>query len=414
MGLTANVVEYSVHRGEPAELEPGRATTQPPAAAADHLFANNVRFLSMAAIIAMHVVGGYPPARQDLIQIFKFGTIGFFLISGFLFGERIDQYTSLQYFTRRLKNVLLPWTIWYLLYCGLCIAADFLHRRIDFHSATLYSRVYADFSNGLLNTAYWFVPNLIIALAVLLVFRRKLRDPRTGIAFLALSLFYAANIYGCWIPVQHNRAVFGFVFYLWLGAWAAWHYSSIEKWVARVPTVSMVGIVVLMNVLAVGETILLRSLHSVDPWNTLRITNQMCSVVVVLAIMKLKRAMWPRFINVRSHTFGLYLTHMVALSIVSAAIVRMHPHVITDIYRNNSPGMMVLLPIMFVAVYGGSLILVKFLLSQRWLRWTVGLAGNIRSSGARVPSLQKSRATGVAAPSFTVKTERPAQLVGSE
>ncbi len=47
-----------------------------------------------------------------VIAPFKFGTIGFFLISGFLLGERVDRRNPFEYFGRRLKRVFLPWLMW--------------------------------------------------------------------------------------------------------------------------------------------------------------------------------------------------------------------------------------------------------------------------------------------------------------
>lgn len=353
---------------------------------ANHLFANNVRFLSMMAIIAIHTVIAYPytsvPAVY-LIQPLKFGTIGFFLISGFLFGERMDRYSSLEYDGRRLKNVLLPWTLWYLLYCMLHIAAHAAHGRLSIHSADPFTPLWSTFSTSLLDTAYWFVPNLLIALAVLLILRRALRNIATGMVFFAVSLLYGANIYGRWFPVEHPRAVFGFVFYLWLGAWGAWHFAVVEKWLSRIPSWVMIGCVILTNGFALVETKVLFHLHSADPLNSLRITNQLYSVAVVLAMMRLRHAAWPRFVDVRAHTFGLYLTHSVALTVLEPVLVRILPR-LGPLRLWKSPfGSSVLIPILFIVVYGGCLLMVRELLSHSWLRWTIGLPGEMRSVTTR-------------------------------
>ncbi|HVT98990.1 MAG TPA: acyltransferase [Acidobacteriaceae bacterium] len=383
MGPIVAAVRCPVDPDKSTSIQSAGQATRPSGTDANHLFANNVRFVSMAAIIAAHTIDTCSGASTTwLLQALKFGTIGFFLVAGFLFGERIDDYSSLQYFSRRLRSVALPWTIWYGFYSSLSLTADFAHRRVTFHSADLVSRVYAEFSKGLLDTAYWFVPNLIIALAVLLVFRRRLRDYRMGLAFLLLSLFYAANIYGGWIPVKHTRAVFGFVFYLWLGAWGAWHFKAIEKWLSHIPMALMIALILVTNVLALGEARLLVSRHSEDALNTLRITNQLASIVVVLGIVKLKRAVWPRFVDVRAHTYGLYLTHMVALVLFRFVIVRALPHFISVDLVNSSRAIFVLLPLTFVAVYGGSLFIVKFMLSHKRLRWAVGVARSNRPADA--------------------------------
>jgi hypothetical protein len=364
-----------------------------PVTDANHLFANNVRFLSMFAIIAVHTLGAYPgvfrlttaPAPlQCLAQPFKFGTIAFFLVAGFLFGERIDRCSPLQYYARRLQNVFLPWSVWYLAFCALRVSADVVHGRIWIHSPRAFAQVGADLSQALLGTSYWFVPNLLIALAVLLVFRRFLNDVRMGLAFFAVSLFYAINIYGHWFPVQHSRAVFGFVFYLWLGAWGAWHFAALEKWLSCIPAGVLIGAMLLTNLLAFAEARMLFALHSADPMNSLRITNQLYSVVVVLAIVRVRRAVWPRFVDVRAHTFGLYLTHTVGLAVLAAILVRVPSRLVPIHSWNSLPGLLLLLPVMFVVTYGACLLLVRALLSRRWLCWAVGPRGRSNTTGRKI------------------------------
>ena len=414
MGAVADALQYPVDQGTTGKQKSTDATTPPADSDANHLFANNVRFLSMAAIIAVHSLSVYPILRHGegaapffllcVAQLFKFGTIAFFLVAGFLFGERIDQYSSLQYYTRRLKNVLLPWLVWFSIYCVLRVATDVAHGKISLHSPGAVRSIYNEcIGGGLLGTAYWFVPNLLIALGVLLVFRRVLRDTRVGAAFLLVSIFYAGNIYMGWIPVQHSKAVFGFIFYLWLGAWGAWHFEAVSRWVARIPAAAMLGLIVLANVLAIGEAKLLLSLHSTDALNTLRITNQICSTVAVLAIMKLKQATWPRFVNVRAHTFGLYLTHSIGLASLKQILL----HVAFAAFWGSAAGAALALPIAFFIAYGGCLLVVRALLSCSWLRWTTGVAGSTRSVSARQTRQGQKMAPSYALSAvFPLKTER--------
>jgi len=60
-------------------------------------------------------------------------------------------------------------------------------------------------------------------------------------------------------------AILGFVFYLWLGAWGAWHFPALEKLLARVPAIAMLGLIFLTLTLALAETKLLHALGSIDP-----------------------------------------------------------------------------------------------------------------------------------------------------
>jgi hypothetical protein len=251
------------------------------------------------------------------------------------------------------------------------LGADYVHGRFANLSLT---QVHAVCMNALFDTAFWFVPNLLIALALLLVCRRYLKSVWTGLLFLGMSLFYGVNIYGHWIPVLHTQAAFGFVFYLWLGAWCAWHFRELEERLARIPAGVMLGLILLTLGLGMAESKLLLGLGSIDPLNTLRITNQAYSVAVVLAIVRLKRTAWPRFVDVREQTFGLYLTHTAGVALVCFGLERLHPG---SVLPSGWPGGLMALwviPAMIVLVYGGCLLVVSALHSIPQLRWVVGLA----------------------------------------
>jgi hypothetical protein len=144
----------------------------------------------------------------------------------------------------------------------------------------------------LFSTAYWFVPNLMIAVSVLLLCRRFLYDPRLGCALLGLSLFYGVNAYSQWIPIQnHSEAFLGFAFYLWLGAWTAKHFAAFMAWIARIPLLALLVLAVLTGLAAFGEAEVLTDRGAM---NTLRISNQIYSVLAVLAIFKARGGLWPR------------------------------------------------------------------------------------------------------------------------
>jgi hypothetical protein len=360
----------------------------------DHIFANNVRFLSMAAIIAVHTILSYPAVAQIpsppsvllyLAQPLKFGTIAFFLVAGFLFGERINAWSPLEYFKRRLQNVFVPWLFWFSLFCMLALGSDAIHERFGW---AILPQAFLRCRNLLLDSAFWFVPNLLFALALLLIFRRILTDVRMGFAFLLLSLFYGVNIYGHWMPVHHTRAILGFVFYLWLGAWGAWHFPALEKLLARVPAIAMLGLIFLTLTLALAETKLLHALGSIDPINTLRISNQIYSVVVVLGIVKVRRSLWPRFVDVRKHTFGLYLTHTLGLAMLVRVLKRLLPYCFSFTGRSQTVVGVLLILVMFCLTYAGCLLAVKALLSDPRLRWAIGLSAQGKARTGRTLELK--------------------------
>ncbi len=347
----------------------------------NHLFVDTVRFWSMLAIVAIHCIGflnpflGVPARLGDaLVTPFKFGTIAFFLISGFLLGERLDTCKPLEYLVRRIQKVMLPWLTWFTLFVACLVVADLVHHRLTLTSPLAVSLAIANkMVECAFGTAFWFVPNLILALSVLLVFRRHLHSLRFGALLFAINLLYVFNVYGRWLPSRHTQALLAFVGYLWLGSFAARHFGAIEAWLARVRTELLIVVSLLTATAAFGETQVLTALGSPDPLNTLRLTNQIFSIVVVLLLLKLRHRSWPRFINVRDQTFGIYLAHPLILTIVfnllkQALGVRTSHTVHYGILVSSTAWI-----VLSLATYSSCLMLTRWLGHRPLLRWTIGL-----------------------------------------
>ena len=60
------------------------------------------------------------------VQIMKFGTISFFLISGCLMGEGLTRTEPLRYFYRRVSAVLVPWFFWSCIWFAIALSQDLL------------------------------------------------------------------------------------------------------------------------------------------------------------------------------------------------------------------------------------------------------------------------------------------------
>lgn len=348
----------------------------------NHLFVNNVRFLSMAAIVCMHSIDSYvsvvraafmPDWLYYLVQPLKFATIAFFLAAGFLFGERMDASPSATYLKRRMRVIFMPWLTWFLMFWAMCVAGDFLHGRLVTSSPRLLiSCLYSEGVRVMVHSPFWFVPNLLVALVVLLACRRMIDKLWFGAVLLVLSLFYGVNVYGCWIASEHTKAVLGFVFYLWLGAWAARHYPAVESRLARIPASVLGGSTLAACGLAsVEQTILLR-LGSIDSVNTLRITNQVFSVLVVLLFVKIRHQVWPRFVNVRAETYPIFLSHSAAICVLAAILKRVLPRVSPPAWWVSVPGTLAVVAVIFLTAYAMSLLISKWLIAHPSLSWTVG------------------------------------------
>jgi membrane-bound acyltransferase YfiQ involved in biofilm formation len=209
---------------------------------------------------------------------------------------------------------------------------------------------------------------MVLALAIILVFARHVNSWRFGTIYLCAALFYAVNIYVSWIPSLHTTAAVGFVGYLWLGAWSARNWEKVNAMLARCPAWRLAVVAVAAWSLSIGEANLLRSRNYIDPLNTLRISNQIFSIAVVALLLKCPKRISPKCINVREHTFGLYLAHTVILAPISWLALR-YADWTKAVVGLGCFGIGIVL---FTLTYLGSLILTALLASQPRLCWTVG------------------------------------------
>ena len=352
--------------------------------AADHLFVNNVRFLSMAGVVSVHCIStmfslsglsSLAGLERWMRQPVSFDVIGFFLISGFLMEEGLRRRTPAEYLKRRLKRIVAPWMFWYSLYFVIILANDAMHGRIahlSWREGALFA--FHTLLDCLFTSAYWFVPNLLLALCVLLACRRFSLDLWIGWVFLALSLFYGLNIHAHWIPIQdHTEALLGFVLYLWLGMWAARNFDAIQSWTGRIGTPVLLALAALAALAALWESSVLFAAGDHHSMNTLRLCNQAYSILIVLAIFRLRRPIWPRAANVRATTFGIYLIHPIVLWIIRGLIKRSTSGAVASLSWGWAAAAVICLSLCFFAViYGTSLSLTSWLLDHPRLRWLVG------------------------------------------
>ncbi len=355
--------------------------------ALDHLFANNVRFLSMAAVVFIHciawisrIAGNDSTAmfERGLRQPVSFDVIGFFLVSGFLMEEQLTRRRPMEYLKRRFHRVLTPWLFWFSLFCSILLISDVILGRFGLHAWMHNAFVIAHrVFDGLFSSIYWFVPNLMISLCILLLCRRFMFNLRLGCILMGISLFYGLDVHAQWFPIgNHTQALFGFVFYLWLGAWASRNFTAIQAWIARTSTSALMMLVVLAGSAAFLESNMLAASGSHNPMNTLRICNQVYAVVLVLLIFKLRRPAWPRFIDVRANTFGIYLIHPILLLLLGHVVNRTMFGPIVHLPRASLAATLLFLSLCcFVLLYGCSLALTKWLLGRPGLRWMVGASG---------------------------------------
>jgi membrane-bound acyltransferase YfiQ involved in biofilm formation len=345
----------------------------------------------MVSIVVIHswYVFGSDKSKFDLALVtpFKFATIGFFLISGFLLGERVDRRSPVEYFVRRFRRVFVPWSFWFGIMCaGLVVYQLAGHGVGHSNLGELLWMAFTTSRSTLYDTAFWFVPNLLLCIAILLMCRRYLYSLKLGLVLLACNLAYVANLYALWFPTTHTRARLGFVFYLWLGSYAAHNFEKVSKVLARIPVAVFVATSLITGIASYWESHLLGALSGTDPLNTLRLSNQAFSISMVLLIFKFSRATWPRFIDVRRHTFGLYLTHSLVLQFFLHTFKYMR---LGSSYAGEVEGVLLWLAVS-VATYCCCLTVTIWLANRPSLQWMVGLTSldapsrpSVNVSGAR-------------------------------
>ncbi len=352
------------------------------AAGSDFLFVDNIRFITMWALFFEHTIVGaesvLPKSSWNAMAFglcfSKFGSIAFFLASGFLLGSNLDRQSGKVYMQKRFQRVFLPWLCWFSAFCAALVYLNVHHGRTPITFGVNASHVVLGWIGFALDSPYWFVPNLLFSLCCLLLVRRLVGEKVSGVIWALASLFYAANVYLRWLPTSHRSAWLGFVFYLWLGAFCAKHFSGLKRVLSETSYTTVLAAMALLWLCGVAEYRLVAQVcpHD-DPGNSIRITNQLYSLCAVFLIAKASIRLFPKSMDVRQDTFGLYLLQPLVLYCANVILAKF---VHVGFFRGD-PGTVfhvLLWAVWTVVVYFTALGAVKVIESIASLRWTIGLA----------------------------------------
>ncbi|MDB5117405.1 MAG: hypothetical protein JWQ79_2897 [Mucilaginibacter sp.] len=345
-------------------------------------FVDTIRCIAMILIVADHCFyfepeDFHPKGLAELlynstIEFSKLGTVSFFLLSGFLIGEKFTEYTPLQYLKRRFNNTIWPWLVWSLLYIFIynfhLITDTFvLFKPGTSGAGTIYSLL--DFAKiTYLYSIYWFIPNFLFCIVLLLVFKKYLYSYVLGAALLCCTLLYSANIYFLWIIPNHTTAIFGFVFFLWLGAQLNKNWGQVNKWLGRTPTPVWCLLAIITFGMSLFEIGLLKSRHSTEPFNTLSLSNVLCSLACFFLLVKMGDFKLIKKLKPRETTYGVYLIHYILVSTLLLDIFWPY-HIQLD---SLSPLMVLAYQLTrFLIVYGITIGLVM-LINKTKFKWVIG------------------------------------------
>ncbi|AKD57836.1 hypothetical protein SD10_25985 [Spirosoma radiotolerans] len=304
-------------------------------------------------------------------QPLKFGTICFFTISGFLLGKQLKStQQAFAYYKKRLAVVGIPFLIAFLLFYFKSIGYGIIVGRFGSFIESL-PKLVDQFWQLLFTTSYWFIFVFLLSLALMLSGWRYLGLRTITILSFFATLFYAVNVYTNWIEPRHTFAFPAFIFYICLGVWLSRHDHYI-KWVQSF-SIGWLGLfLAVIFLVAAIESVLLWQLNSIDPRNTLRISNQVFSLVVFLCLLRANFLHKLPFVNPRAESFGIYLYHTFFVSFITKSVTLI-PALAFLGYQPQYTGweMAGTSILRFVLVYVSTLLFVK-LVNQTRLRWILG------------------------------------------
>jgi hypothetical protein len=345
-------------------------------------FVDTIRCISMIGIVFEHcsVFWGtnYNKISDKLIQMsglqfFKFVSIAFFIIGGFLINHKFTENTPLQYLKNRFNNTIGPWAFW----IAILIILD------GGYNVLMYYKTHGDRSlpdfweflgteiyHTVFFTSFWFVLNFLICITVLLIFKRYLYSVWFGIFWGIVSLLYSLNLYHGWIATEHTLALFGFVVYLWMGVYMNKHYDKVLVFLKGISYTKLIILNVVLFMLAIAE-VYYRADHGYEDWyNTLRVTNILYSLGMFLLLLKIGKIGWlNKALQPRQTTFGVYLLHTIVLSHIIPEILR-HLHVVEQ--KLNVVDGIGFSIFKFILAYGISFLIVKVIMHTK-LKWSIGI-----------------------------------------
>ncbi len=345
-------------------------------------FIDSIRGIAMFGIVIEHSSAfwlikyndyGDKLIRAGYMGFAKFATIAFFLISGFLINHKFTEYTPLQYMKNRFKNTIGPWLFWIFVYLTFAIGQRlFMYFKTGsekFLPADWYDATVGLFFRVIFHSNYWFILNFLICIAILLIFKKQIYRLGFGLILSLFSVFYSVNLYFNWVPVEHTTAIFGFVFYLWLGIFLNKHFEQVKFILSKVSISLIISINLLLFAFSMLESVHLMNIGLADPFNTLRITNIIYSLGMFALLLKLgDMGGVKKVLDPRHTTFGIYLIHLIIIDHVLIEILRPLKLNIATMTAIDVAGYSFF---RFIIAYGITFLLVK-LITKTKFKWSIG------------------------------------------
>lgn len=284
--------------------------------------------------------------QASILNLAKFGTIVFFVISGYLFQHKFDNYVKRKrdFLKNKYTTLLRPYV---LVFAVPTIAYIFCTPHIQPYN-TLNIPI---FINRLLHeiffTNYWFIPTLF------LYFFINLFIPTAHLTFflclsLVITLFWSANIYIKFLPfTAHTVTGLGFMSAFILGRMICLRKGfSICNNNARI-----LGIIVIGSYAAsmIESYLIYFKIHEDDFVNTLRLSNILFSLSVLEALNRVFRKKTLPLEIVQANTYFIYLFHFHFIRILMWRVFRIP--LLRVLTSTENPYLFFLMPIFLTSIF---------------------------------------------------------------
>ena len=178
-----------------------------------YLFAGKMsiaRLISMLFIVWGHSLLGWEHMRFKsidyqilqavILEAGKIGTLGFFLITGYFLGDKIQNYTVPGFIKRRFFTLLLPWCIFLFLFVLAIFLETFPYNSVEqFNIRDTLKLLIKLTGYSIFYSVYWFVPTSVISVIILIFFKKYVKTLWFGTFLAFLTLFYCINLYFGWV-----------------------------------------------------------------------------------------------------------------------------------------------------------------------------------------------------------------------
>lgn len=206
------------------------------------------------------------------LNLFKAGTILFFIISGFLFEMQYLKFNDFSVFIRKkAKSLLRPYLVIFVIPTVILIGIIEPNVGVK-ENLNLVTFLIKAFSNIFL-TSYWFVPALFVTLVINYFIESK-NLFKSLYLFILIWLISYLNIYLKFTVSSHTVWFIAFLFVFTLGRIMFLYNEKISSWRILKDPKKLTFLMILFYIISNVESILiLRFAHNPDCVNTMRIGN---------------------------------------------------------------------------------------------------------------------------------------------